>query len=179
MPELSRFFGIVIAMFYDDHAPPHFHVRYGRQRAMMAIETLTVLEGALSPRTTAAGFAVGVSDERSGGSPVTWVDIDCSCGSRMARRARWTSHPACASTGCLARSAIRPPSAKCGVTRIGAAWLGPAGRICARTFCGLGSIKVRRQRAATGSGVRVEVRIGQIRAGFVDGNSPRACGPPN
>jgi hypothetical protein len=26
MPELSRFFGISIAMFYDDHAPPHFHV---------------------------------------------------------------------------------------------------------------------------------------------------------
>jgi hypothetical protein len=50
MPELSRFFGIVIAMFYDDHAPPHFHVRYGRQRAIVAIETLAVIEGALSPR---------------------------------------------------------------------------------------------------------------------------------
>ncbi|MGH7155144.1 MAG: DUF4160 domain-containing protein [Acetobacteraceae bacterium] len=50
MPELSRFFGIVIAMFYDDHAPPHFHVRYGRQRATVAIETLAVLQGALSPR---------------------------------------------------------------------------------------------------------------------------------
>ena len=27
MPELCRFFGIIITMFYDDHAPPHFHVR--------------------------------------------------------------------------------------------------------------------------------------------------------
>lgn len=50
MPELARFFGIVIAMFYDDHAPPHFHVRYGGQRAIVAIETLAVIEGALSPR---------------------------------------------------------------------------------------------------------------------------------
>ena len=29
MPEISRFFGIVIAMYYRDHAPPHFHARYG------------------------------------------------------------------------------------------------------------------------------------------------------
>ena len=50
MPELCRFFGIVIAMFYDDHAPPHFHVRYGRFRAIVAIETLAVIEGSLSPR---------------------------------------------------------------------------------------------------------------------------------
>jgi len=50
MPEISRFFGIVIAMFYNDHAPPHFHVRYGGERALIAIETLAVLEGKLSPR---------------------------------------------------------------------------------------------------------------------------------
>jgi len=50
MPEISRFFGIVIAMFYDDHSPPHFHVRYGEQKAIIAIEALTVLQGRLSPR---------------------------------------------------------------------------------------------------------------------------------
>ncbi len=50
MPEISRFFGIVIAMFYNDHPPPHFHVRYGHQRAIVDIETLSVLEGSLSPR---------------------------------------------------------------------------------------------------------------------------------
>jgi len=50
VPEISRFFGIIIAMFYNDHAPPHFHVRYGSQRALVAIESLTVLEGKLSPR---------------------------------------------------------------------------------------------------------------------------------
>ena len=50
MPEISRFFGIIIAMYYNDHAPPHFHVRYGSQRALVAIESLSVLEGKLSPR---------------------------------------------------------------------------------------------------------------------------------
>jgi hypothetical protein len=50
MPEISRFFGIIIAMFYNDHAPPHFHVRYGEQRAIIAIDSLMVLGGKLSPR---------------------------------------------------------------------------------------------------------------------------------
>ncbi len=50
MPEISRFFGIVIGMFYGDHPPAHFHVRYGEQRAIVGIETLSVLEGSLSPR---------------------------------------------------------------------------------------------------------------------------------
>lgn len=53
MPEISRFFGIVIAMFYADHAPPHFHVRYGDQKALIAIETLGILRGRLSPRALA------------------------------------------------------------------------------------------------------------------------------
>jgi hypothetical protein len=50
MPELSRFYGIIIAMYYDDHAPPHFHIRYGRQRAIMAVDNLAIIEGDLSPR---------------------------------------------------------------------------------------------------------------------------------
>ena len=50
VPEISRFFGIIIAMFYDDHTPPHFHVRYGDQKAIVAIETLGVLRGRLSPK---------------------------------------------------------------------------------------------------------------------------------
>jgi len=53
VPEISRFFGIIVAMFYDDHAPPHFHVRYGDQKAIVAIETLGVLRGRLSPRALA------------------------------------------------------------------------------------------------------------------------------
>lgn len=50
MPEISRFFGIIVAMHYNDHAPPHFHARYGGDQAIIAIESLHVLGGRLSPR---------------------------------------------------------------------------------------------------------------------------------
>jgi hypothetical protein len=50
MPEISRFFGIIIAMYYNDHPPPHFHVRYGGQKAIIAISTLSLLRGELAPR---------------------------------------------------------------------------------------------------------------------------------
>jgi hypothetical protein len=53
MPEISRFFGIVVQMYYADHDPPHFHVRYAGQKALVAIETLEVLRGSLSPRALA------------------------------------------------------------------------------------------------------------------------------
>jgi hypothetical protein len=50
MPEISRFFGIIVTLYYDDHVPAHFHVLYGSQRAIVGIESLAVLEGNLSPR---------------------------------------------------------------------------------------------------------------------------------
>lgn len=50
MPEISRFYGIVIAMYFDDHNPPHFHARYGGDKASIRIEDLTVSEGKLPPR---------------------------------------------------------------------------------------------------------------------------------
>jgi hypothetical protein len=50
MPEISRFFGIVVAMYYNDHPPPHFHVRYGEQKAIIDIATFDLLEGELSRR---------------------------------------------------------------------------------------------------------------------------------
>lgn len=53
MPELSRFFGIVIAMYYEDHAPPHFHARYGGQSASFEIGSLRLLAGSLPPRARA------------------------------------------------------------------------------------------------------------------------------
>jgi len=37
-------------MFYNDHEPPHFHVRYGERRAIVAIDTLVLLEGSLPSR---------------------------------------------------------------------------------------------------------------------------------
>jgi Domain of unknown function (DUF4160) len=42
MPEISRFFGIVIKMFFDDHNPPHFHAEYGGDLALIDIRTLAV-----------------------------------------------------------------------------------------------------------------------------------------
>ncbi|MGD0517884.1 MAG: DUF4160 domain-containing protein [Thermoguttaceae bacterium] len=50
MPEISRFFGIVIKMFFDDHNPPHFHAEYGRDFALIDIRTLSVFSGRLPPR---------------------------------------------------------------------------------------------------------------------------------
>ncbi len=50
MPEICRFYGIIIAMFYDDHNPPHFHARYGKDRVAIEISSLRVLEGQISPR---------------------------------------------------------------------------------------------------------------------------------
>ena len=37
-------------MYYNDHEPPHFHVRYGEQKAILSISGLEVLQGTLSPR---------------------------------------------------------------------------------------------------------------------------------
>jgi len=50
MPEISRFFGIIIAMFYDDHNPPHFHARYGKDGVAIEITSLRVLEGQIPAR---------------------------------------------------------------------------------------------------------------------------------
>jgi len=39
MPEISRFLGIVIHIFYKDHGPPHFHAQYGEFRITVEMET--------------------------------------------------------------------------------------------------------------------------------------------
>ena len=50
MPELSRFYGIVIKMYFADHAPPHFHAEYADTEALINIETLATFAGRLPPR---------------------------------------------------------------------------------------------------------------------------------
>ena len=50
MPEICRFYVIIVAMFFDDHNPPHFHARYGGEKVAIEIESLRVLEGNLPPR---------------------------------------------------------------------------------------------------------------------------------
>ncbi len=60
MPEISRFFGIVIAMFFDDHNPPHFHARYGSYSITIKIEDFAILEGHLPPK--ALGLVIEWAD---------------------------------------------------------------------------------------------------------------------
>ncbi len=47
MPEISRFYGLIIKMFFNDHNPPHFHIEYGEHRAIMDIREAELLEGYL------------------------------------------------------------------------------------------------------------------------------------
>ncbi|MCG8450193.1 MAG: DUF4160 domain-containing protein [Pirellulales bacterium] len=53
MPEISRFLGIVIRMYYRDHTPPHFHAEYGEHEITVEIES-GVVEGRFPRRALAA-----------------------------------------------------------------------------------------------------------------------------
>lgn len=50
MPIISRFFGIIIAIYWNDHSPPHFHAKYSGDEAIIDISTGETLKGALSKR---------------------------------------------------------------------------------------------------------------------------------
>lgn len=50
MPTISMFYGILIQMFFDDHAPPHFHAKYGSDKAIIDIKKLEVIKGKLPRR---------------------------------------------------------------------------------------------------------------------------------
>ena len=53
MPEISRFFGIVIRMYFFDHDPPHFHASHGGSEARIGIDPIVLLDGAISRRALA------------------------------------------------------------------------------------------------------------------------------
>ena len=50
MPEIARFYGIVIKLFFGDHPPPHFHAVYGEHVGLFNIETMEMIEGDLPGR---------------------------------------------------------------------------------------------------------------------------------
>ena len=50
MPTISTFYGLVVLMFWDDHDPPHFHVRYAGDEALVRIADLWIIEGELPRR---------------------------------------------------------------------------------------------------------------------------------
>lgn len=53
MPRISEFFGIVIAMYFSDHPPPHFHAVYAEHEALIAVDTLEIVRGHLPRRALA------------------------------------------------------------------------------------------------------------------------------
>ena len=53
MPTISRFLGISVRIYYEDHGVPHFHAYYGEFEATVAIDTLETLAGALPMRVQA------------------------------------------------------------------------------------------------------------------------------
>ncbi len=50
MPTISRFYGMIIQMYFDDHNPPHFHVIYGEYKAVVGIKNNALLGGDLPPK---------------------------------------------------------------------------------------------------------------------------------
>jgi hypothetical protein len=50
MPEISRFYGIIIYIYFREHNPPYFHAVYGEEEILIEIATLRVLSGHLPPR---------------------------------------------------------------------------------------------------------------------------------
>lgn len=83
MPEVSRFFGVTIRMYFDDHPPPHFHALYGGQEALIGISPIFVIEGRLPRRALSLVFEWAALHQQelmdnwnraSGNSPVEKID---------------------------------------------------------------------------------------------------------
>jgi hypothetical protein len=51
VPTIAYFLGIAVRMFFNDHDPPHFHVRYQGYRARILIDSGEIIDGRLPPTT--------------------------------------------------------------------------------------------------------------------------------
>jgi hypothetical protein len=71
MPEISRFFGIVISIRFREHPPPHFHAEYGDEEALIDIRTLTVIDGHLSSRSL--GMVIEWASQHQTGLMDLWL----------------------------------------------------------------------------------------------------------
>ena len=65
MPEISRFFGIIIRMYFDDHPPPHFHAVYGKHEVQIRINPITALRSGLPRRAESMVIEWPLSINRS------------------------------------------------------------------------------------------------------------------
>jgi len=63
---------ILIAMFWDEHNPPHFHARYGKYQAAIEIDTLRVLDGSLPPR--ALGLVIEWASQHQEELMINWEE---------------------------------------------------------------------------------------------------------
>jgi hypothetical protein len=70
MPEISRFFGISIKMFFGDHLPPLFHAEYGEFKAQVNIQSLVIIAGDLPPRVL--GMVVEWGSQHKGELKELW-----------------------------------------------------------------------------------------------------------
>ena len=53
MPTICTFYGILIQMYWDEHAPPHFHALYGEFEALIDLGTMAIIRGSLPRRALA------------------------------------------------------------------------------------------------------------------------------
>lgn len=89
MPEISRFFGLVIQMYYDDHNPPHVHARYQGNKVLVDFRgNCCVVIWAPAPRCVCCGIGLTFIPSilsRTGSSPAT--------GRKSIRSPRWSEVP--------------------------------------------------------------------------------------
>ena len=65
MPEICRFYGIIIKMFFDDHSPPHFHAEYGEFKARLEIKSAKLLSGKLPAKPLSLVRAWAIIHEKN------------------------------------------------------------------------------------------------------------------
>ena len=73
MPELSRFLGIKILMYFKEHNPPHFHVEYNEHKASINVKTLGVIEGRLPAKVL--GLVVEWAEDHQDELLLNWNNI--------------------------------------------------------------------------------------------------------
>ena len=74
MPEISRFLGIVIYMYFNEHNPPHFHAEYNEFKASISIENLGLIEGKLPSK--AMSLVVEWAQEHQEDLLENWTSIE-------------------------------------------------------------------------------------------------------
>ena len=78
MPKISEFFGVKVYMYYDDHAPPHFHAIYQEAEAVIRISDLAIAIGALPPR--ALGMVLEWASQHRQELAANWLRLESGLG---------------------------------------------------------------------------------------------------